>query len=95
MVLAEQLLLARSRGEAEEHKRSAKQNREDAGEVGVVGALQEGFLRARGDLGGVVGVALGGVGGAGERLLELGLDAVGDERFVRRGGATAVATAAA
>src|SRR4051812_43834563 len=71
--------------EAQEDERRTKENGDDSGGVGQVGAVEEGLLRRRRDLVRVLRILLGDRLGTGERLLQLRLDAVRDLRLLRRG----------
>src|SRR3954454_9902732 len=74
-VALEQLALGVVPGEEEEHDRRAEQDRDDAGGVGLLVAVEERLLRGRDDRVGVRGVLARGVRGARERVLELLLEA--------------------
>src|SRR4051794_22345547 len=86
LVALEQLLLLVALGEQEEDEHRTEHDRNDAGGVRPVGAVEEGLLGCGGDLTGVLGVLLRDGFRAGERLGQLTLDTVVDLRVVRRGG---------
>ena len=58
MVLGQEAGLLLPAWEAREHERGADEDREDAGAVGEVRAVEEGALRGRHDLGGIRGICL-------------------------------------
>ena len=74
VVPVEQLELAVVLREHEEHERRAEDDRDQSGEVGPVGAVEERRLRGGDDLLRVLRILRGGVRRAGERLGELRLD---------------------
>src|SRR5262249_54745029 len=86
VVLAQELLLAILAREQEEDERRAQHDRDDAGGIGPVRPIEERLPRSCGDRLRVLRVLLRHGLGAGERLRQLRLDAVGELRLRRRGG---------
>src|SRR3954447_21981594 len=86
-VRREQLLLGLLRREQEEDEDRTEQDRDQAGGVRPLVAVEERLLGGRRDLARVLRVLLRDALRAGERLRELALDAVADLLAVRRGGA--------
>src|SRR4026209_687035 len=84
VVAGEKRLLLLPPREDEEDERRADQDRDQAGRVGPLVAVEEGLFRRGRDLAGVLRVLLSDGFGTGERLRELVLNAVGD--MVGRGG---------